>query len=473
MTTLSPPIDTADSFNAMPQVNAVLTRDAFAVYRDGLLHDWVRILAALGIVLIPLFLVLDYFTMPPQLQSRFVWYRAFATLFALGQFVWIRRTLPTELSLLHGYAFTLVVGGMITRMTVDLGGFDSGYYAGLNLVLVAVNLLLPWRAAHSALNGLMLIGMYVFANTVWGGPFSTQLLINNLYFLSATMVIAVAINFTKHRLIEQEFRLRQRLVDTNVVLDQSREELKVARDALWGEMEVAKHIQTALLPKNRSLGGYQAAAVMVPAEEVGGDYYDLIETRAGESWVAIGDVSGHGVESGLVMMMAQTTLLTFVNEQRGRTPSEVFRAVNATVRENVQRMGANRYMTLNIVRLFPDKLLLAGKHQDILVHRAKENRVESLTNEGCWVGMVPDTHGFTPDFEIPLAPGDSALFFTDGVTEGANEAGEMYGEQKLAEAFGRTAHLPPEEVIAALLAETRRYQARQDDDLTMVLLRRS
>jgi sigma-B regulation protein RsbU (phosphoserine phosphatase) len=447
----------------------------FANYRNELVHKWSATVTLIGVTLIPLFLILDGFTMPAALLARFAWYRGIVTAALLVQHIVIRRTRPNRLSFLHGYAVTVLVGGMITTMTKDLGGFDSTYYAGLNLVIVAVNLLLPWAAIHSAINGAAILGMYVGVNAAWGGAFHASTLINHLFFLGSTVLIAVAISVVKHRLIEQEFRSRAELVDANANLDRSRQELKAARDALWGEMEVAKRIQTALLPTNRSVGPYDVAARMQPAEEVGGDYYDIIETDAGHRWVAIGDVSGHGVESGLVMMMTQTSILALVERNPDLGPADVFRAVNTVLVENISRLRTGRYMTLNVVRLDPDHLTLAGKHQDILVWRAAQRKVEVVSNEGCWIGVARDVNGEVGDIEVPMQPGDVALFFTDGATEAMSPGGEMFGEVRLLAAFEEVAaaELPLPSAIDVLFARVSAFRVRQDDDVTMMLVRRT
>jgi serine phosphatase RsbU (regulator of sigma subunit) len=441
-------------------------------YAAGLVHDWLRTVSALGALLVPTFLVLDYFTMPEELLHRFAVYRIAVTAFAAVEYVLISRTPPSRWSVLHGYAFSLMVGGMIVAMTVDLGGFNSSYYAGLILVLVGVNLLLPWRAIHSAINCVLVLGMYAFANTTWGGAFQTQTLINNLFFLAGVALLAVAITALRHRLFQREFEARAGLLEANQSLDRSRSELKDARDALWCEMEVAKRIQTALLPTNRQLGRYKVAGLMRPADEVGGDYYEMFETRAGEHWVAIGDVSGHGVESGLVMMMTQTSILTLVNDAPGRRPSEVFRTVNSVLRENIVRLQTQRFMTLNVIRLHPDRMTVAGKHQDLLIYRRRGRKVDAVVNRGSWVGILDDTAGMVPDMDVPLDDGDTVLLFTDGVTEATNASGEMYGQDRLEQAFARVASLPLEEALRALLLEVERFRARQDDDVTMMLLRR-
>ncbi len=122
------------------------------LYINAIVHDSLRTLAMLGIVLVPMFFLLDYFMMPPQLLARFGIYRLASTVIALVQFVIVRNTRPGRWSYVHAHFISLQVAFSITLMTIDLGGFDSSYYAGLNLVIIGVNLLLPWRAVHSTSN---------------------------------------------------------------------------------------------------------------------------------------------------------------------------------------------------------------------------------------------------------------------------------------------------------------------------------
>ncbi|MBS1151379.1 MAG: serine/threonine-protein phosphatase, partial [Myxococcaceae bacterium] len=257
-------------------------------YIQSIVHSWSRTLAALGFCLIPAFFMLDYFMMPAEQLTRFALYRLGTTAIIIAQYFVLRATRPGPSSLLHGYFFSLVASEMIVLMTVELGGFNSSYYAGLNLVMIAVNLMLPWQPVHSALNSTLIIGLYIGTNLAFPSkePINPVVLINNFYFLVSTAIVSVAINWVKERLIRQEFL--------------SRSDLQTARDALWSEIAVAKRIQTSLQPKMQRLVGCRVAAVMVPAEEVGGDYYDVIQNEAGEIWISIGDVSGHGVESGLI-----------------------------------------------------------------------------------------------------------------------------------------------------------------------------
>ena len=105
--------------NAVPMQPPNALRARFKAYRDALVHDWMQIIAVLGVVLIPLFLLLDYVTMPRELLSRFAIYRGAATATSLLQLVLLRLGKPSKLSYLHGYVFNALVCGMIVQMTVD------------------------------------------------------------------------------------------------------------------------------------------------------------------------------------------------------------------------------------------------------------------------------------------------------------------------------------------------------------------
>src|SRR5919198_350639 len=395
---------------AVARVEPVSTRPADTVdeYLENLLHDWLKTLSTLGFTLIPIFFVLDVFMMPRELLPRFALYRLVTTAIIIAQHFLIRFTRPTPRSYLHGYFLSVVAGFMITLMTTDLGGFNSTYYAGLNLVMIAVNLLLPWSASQSAINSFLIIGPYIILNAlVPHERVHSEILVNNLYFLCSTGVISTSINYVKQKLIVQEFHLRS--------------DLKKARDALWGEMEVAKRIQTSLLPKLHQVNGYALAASMQPADEVGGDYYDVVESEKGETWLCVGDVSGHGVESGLIMMMTQTSIFTAVNRAAAQKPSEVLTAANTVLKTNISRMGADRYVTCMAMRLDPESVTFAGKHQDVLVYRARTGTTEQISTEGVWLGVVDDVTEQFPDVTLPIEEGDVLLLYTDGVTEAMND----------------------------------------------------
>ncbi len=437
---------------------AIIGARDFDQFLNRIIHDWLKTLTFLVITLVPLFFVLDYFIVPKELLKQVGIYRAVATFIVIVQYIIIRSTKPNPFSYLHGYVASIVVGGVIVLMTRDLGGFDSSYYAGLNLVIIGVNLLLPWRAKHSAFNSGIIIFLYVVVNLSEVGNYQANLLINNLFFLCATSVIAVSINYVKHLLIKKEFYLMC--------------ELKTARDSIWSEMELAKRIQTALLPDNQTIKGYDIAATMIPAKEVGGDYYDIIETPKGDRWVTIGDVSGHGVDSGLIMMMAQTSILSKVNNNGSCGPAELLNSINGIVRENISRLGSDHYMTMMALRLGQSEITVAGKHQDLIIYRAGLNKIENVIIPGTWLGIKDDIKENLPEITVKINTGDIVLLYTDGLTEATNTAGEMFDQAGLEQALNKYADLPVRKLRDKIVEEVMSYQEKQSDDMTLVVIKK-
>ncbi len=436
----------------------------FDTYLVTIIHQWLRTLTGLGFTLVPLFFILDCIVAPSDLVLRFGVYRLLCSVIVFLQYLVIRNTPPAKLSYLHGYFVSLNVGGFIALMTMHLGGFNSSYYAGLNLVMIAVNLLLPWKPIHSIVNSLIIIVMYVVLNVFWGKNFDYIYFTNHLFFMGATGIIAVSINWVKLNLIKKEFMLRS--------------ELKKARDALWGEMEIAKRIQTALLPNRgrigckEGVGCYDIASTLVPADEVGGDYFDIIETPKGEKWITIGDVSGHGVESGLIMMMTQTSIASIVQNTSGYKPSVIINAINHVIKENISRLGVDHYMSISVIRLNDSDMIVAGRHQDILIYRSSLKKVEVIPARGTWIGIYDKIKKHTLDYLIPLEVGDVVLLFTDGVTEATNERGLMYGQERLKLSLIHYADLPVSDIMTKIFQDVSSFWKEQYDDVTLLVMRK-
>ncbi len=238
-------------------------------------------------------------------------------------------------------------------------------------------------------------------------------------------------------------------------------------------MDLAKKIQTVLLPETKRVGGYEVAATMIAADSVGGDYYDVVE--AGDrDWVMIGDVSGHGVTAGLIMMMIQTAVRTIVLNARQRgeelSPALVLSRANSAVRGNLQRISDGQYMTITALELSGARIRYSGLHQDILVHRAANDTVQRIATHGVWLGLLDDISDLLENDTIELQEGDTILLYTDGITE------MMLGEGRLGTA-GLTSRFhalasrshDPRTIVDSLLSQ---IGGRADsDDVTLMALR--
>ncbi len=277
--------------------------------------------------------------------------------------------------------------------------------------------------------------------------------------------------------LEEKVRNRtEELQATMEEMEAINEQLIDARDALWGEMELAKKIQTKLLPENPSMGDYEIAAFMEPADEVGGDYYDIINV-AGMDWIVIGDVSGHGVPAGLIMMMTQTAIHITLDQNPDISPDRLLSIVNSTISKNIKRLGEDKYMTITVLAALKDgKFVFSGLHQDIMIYRAATEKVELVETRGMWLGILDDIYGLLEVDSLSMESGDVMLLYSDGITEAAKKesvAGKTvqeFGDRKLVDFFQRNAKLPVEDIKVALLGELEGYNC--SDDVTMVILRR-
>jgi serine phosphatase RsbU (regulator of sigma subunit) len=242
------------------------------------------------------------------------------------------------------------------------------------------------------------------------------------------------------------------------------------------ELEIAHSIQTSVLPRDLRLSGYDVGAVMVTAEEVGGDFYEFRRAADGGAWIAIGDVTGHGLRSGLVMLMVQSmfSLLT-QDDDRDPSPKRLLEQLNRSLFSNLRdRLGEDKYMTMVVARLFPDgRMVYAGAHTELLVYRRADDKVVRIPTDGMWLGLVADVASATEEHEVGLASGDVALFHTDGMTEARDADGRLFDLERVADRL-RAWHGESASVVVGRLAEAARQWAPVPaDDISLMAIKRS
>jgi PAS domain S-box-containing protein len=237
------------------------------------------------------------------------------------------------------------------------------------------------------------------------------------------------------------------------------------------ELEIAKRVQRALVPENPTLDGLEIAAIMEPADQVGGDYYDVEATPEG-GWLAIGDVSGHGLNAGLVMLMLESAMQTVQRALPNGSPSEALAVINQVLFDNVaKRLGREDYVTLTLLRYERNgRVVFAGGHQDIVVFRAAERRVELVGTPGPWMAII-DRLKRPVQSEFELADGDLMVLFTDGIIEARDRDGNLFGIERLCEAIRVLADEPPERIRDGVVARVRSHLAVQEDDMTLLVTR--
>ena len=315
---------------------------------------------------------------------------------------------------------------------------------------------------------------------------------NMILFGGASMVILLSlgladkINSMRLQLVDYsknlEGMVEKRTGELSAALEEleaTNDELVRARDELWGEMQLARKLQTVLLPKKPEIPGYEITVHMSTADEVGGDYYDIIQA-GGYHWIIIGDVSGHGITAGLVMMMVQTAIHVTLDNHPNVAPRKLLSMINRTIHQNIRSLGEDKYMTLNVHALLDNGTIhFSGLHLDILVYRKKSGTVQVVDTGDMWIGILEDIERANRDRGMRLGIGDTMLLYTDGITEAwlrgsvpdhRDPEREMYGFEKLRDLFRLNGHRPCEEIKKEILASLESYSC--DDDVTMMAIRR-
>ena len=245
------------------------------------------------------------------------------------------------------------------------------------------------------------------------------------------------------------------------------------------KMRIAQRMQELLLPTTEELATLQAhsdldvAAYMRPAEQIGGDYYDIVPF-AGVVNLAIGDVTGHGLESGLLMLMTQTAVRTlFLSGERDL--HKILTTVNRTLFDNVQRMQVDKSLTLALLTYSAGCLRVCGQHEHLLILRQDGNvDVIDTLDLGLPLALEPDISPFVQQQALELHPGDTALLFTDGITEAENPLGEQFGLTRLTRALEHQPNQSAEASLDNLMAILYDHiaGAEVDDDISAVVVRR-
>ena len=156
----------------------------------------------------------------------------------------------------------------------------------------------------------------------------------------------------------------------------------------------------------------------------------------------IGDVTGHGLSAGVVMLMAQTAIQTI--SLMGETDMKRFISlVNKVLYANMARITEDRSMTLSLIDYKDRVATIVGQHESVIVCR-KDGRVQVKdTNDlGMFVGFEPDISRFVHEFKVSLDSGDTMVFYTDGVTEAVNGENEEFGLKRFCAAVGELHQQP-------------------------------
>ena len=295
-----------------------------------------------------------------------------------------------------------------------------------------------------------------------------RLVVRNLDRVNDSLRTITAGNLTETVDVQESVEFSALSEDINKTVTALRGFIDAAEKRMKDDLKLAATIQDSALPKNFRLPteNLEIHALMTPAKQVGGDFYDFFYIAPDQLVLVIADVSGKGIPASLFMMRSKTAIKNFARS--GMNPAELLEAVNNVLCEGNE---AEMFVTvwLGILDLKTGKMRCSnGGHEYPVLMRAGE-AYELLRDKH---NMVLGSYEGIPrtEYEIQMEPGDRLFVYTDGVPEAINEAAEPYGSERMLEQLNRTRDLSQKETLDGMLKDLRRFagKAEQFDDITML-----
>jgi phosphoserine phosphatase len=245
----------------------------------------------------------------------------------------------------------------------------------------------------------------------------------------------------------------------------------LAKQRMERELEVARDIQTRVLPKTMpSLAGYEVAGWSRAADQTGGDIFDVI-AKDGNVMLLLGDATGHGI--GPALSVTQVRAMLRMAVRLGAGLDDAFRHINDQLSDD---LSSNRFVTafLGVLDTASHRLTYhAGGQGPILhFHAARgESTLEVATTLP--MGMMPIFSPTAPRVAL-MEPGDIIAAITDGIYEYENGAGKMFGDQRVVDLVCKEAGSPAERILHRIVDEVTAFAsgAPQNDDMTLLIVKR-
>ncbi len=388
-----------------------------------------RIVAPITI-LIPVILILfsDSVNFPYQYHQMFLG-RMYAI--GLGIIVVIFSLIPRFKNLGQFFAFLLFLG--FNMMAAHLSGVMNNessvllYWVFASVIgcgLLPISL--PYTIMVVIISFLYYIIIY-FASGFLPDVDFRMTLIN----VGSASIVAMAFKAAQARIQEREFFFRRGLKKANEEIEKLNEKLKDENIHLNMELEVAKHIQTLVLPQKDEYNDFvdlNISCLMIPADEVGGDYYDTISFKD-SGIITIGDVTDHGLHSGLIMMMVHTAIRALSQIEKDNI-EKIFKIINKLLYDFRHKTSDHRIMTLIILKYLGDgKFMLTGQHESLLII-GRDGSIRNISSLDCgmFAGLEDDVENYVDTLDFEIKKDDVLILYTDGLTEAMNQKNEEFGE---------------------------------------------
>ncbi|GAB4211136.1 MAG: hypothetical protein OHK0012_03070 [Synechococcales cyanobacterium] len=283
-------------------------------------------------------------------------------------------------------------------------------------------------------------------------------------------------------LVKANEQLEERVKDRTEDLHRAKNEierlyqrLQVENVRLSTELEITRRLQKMILPREDELSGIpelEIAGFMEPAAEVGGDYYDVLP-YGDRIRIGIGDVTGHGLESGVLMLMVQMAVRTLLANEEVDL-ARFLDTLNRAVYANVQRMRSDKNLSLTLLDYHRGRVRLVGQHEELVWrrHTGEVHRID-IQDLGFPVGLAADIRPWIQEHELELMAGDMLILYSDGVTEAMDGNHGLYGVERLCQVVATPELTSAKAMRDAIIRDVYAHIGKQKvyDDITLLVLR--
>jgi len=435
-----------------------------------------RIVAPLGVLLVAfLTMFSDQINFPQLYQDMFTG-RLVAMI--LGSIVIISSYIPTLKNRGHIFSFLLFLG--FSLMAAHLSGVMNNesstqtYWIFVNIIGCAI---LPISLSCSAAVVAISFAYYfiIYFSSGFVADVAFRMTLVNVGIAS---LMALAFKVAQTRIREREFFFRKSLEKANVEIADLNEKLKDENINLTLELEVAKHIQTVVLPQKDEYVNFEEldiACLMIPADEVGGDYYDTISFSQ-DGIIAMGDVTEHGLHSGLIMMMVHTAMRALSQIEKEDIKA-IFQIINKLLYDFRLKTSDHRLMTLIILKyLGQGKFTMTGQHESLIILKTGGEVADiSSLDYGMYAGLEKDITPYLDILSFELNKGDVLILYTDGITEAMNNKEEQFGKEGIIKAALPVKDKGADSIRSAVIKKCLNHIGNEKvyDDLSIMVIKKT
>ncbi len=360
----------------------------------------------------------------------------------------------------HNYQLMMIVLMILGGVDVILIAINGAefLYVGLILSVIYAHSLLRMRFIYASVTTWLLVISYYVSSAIWGSV-TTAEIINSSFFLSSANTLGM---FASYGI---EYYMRSEYLKSHLLKEKSAE-LNNEYIRKSNELEAARQIQVAMLPKGKVIPDIDLSVVMKTASEIGGDYYDYHLSEDNTLTFAIGDATGHGARAGA---MVTAMKILFSNYGADLEITDFLKKANKSIRALKLPL---LHMTFAIGRIKKNHLEIAGTGlPPLLIHNKLTNSMTQIELKGLPLGSV-DNYDFVKR-KMALNQGDTLAVMTDGLIETFNSRKEMIGYSKVVKTFSDSVDKSTDKIVNNMLKQANEWSGGlpNEDDITLLVLR--